>query len=289
MPRVWPNFFIVGAAKSGTTSLYNYLNQHPDVYMSEVKEPHWFSRVEPNPEQLVYPVASEEEYFALFEGWQGERAVGEASPSYLWSSAAPRRIEESVPGAKIIVMLREPVGRAFSHYLGDVREGLQRLPFYDALEEDYASQRKGWGISHLYVELGLYCQQVSRYLERFGRENVLVLFFEEFVADVVSTLRVIAEFLGVDSDVVANIRYWERHNPFAVPRGEVARLIFRARTPRELARRHLPQNLKNFLRDLLLRRGEKPDLEPEALEFLRQIYAPERACLEETLGRKLPW
>ncbi|MGH3087117.1 MAG: sulfotransferase family protein, partial [Rubrobacteraceae bacterium] len=73
--RVIPNFFIVGAAKAGTTSMYQYLERHPDVYMSSVKEPHWFSRVEPNPARDVRPVTSEEEYLGLFEGWRGESFV----------------------------------------------------------------------------------------------------------------------------------------------------------------------------------------------------------------------
>jgi Sulfotransferase family len=118
MHGVLPNFFVVGAAKSGTTSIYRYLRQHPDVYMPIVKELHWFSRLEPNPRQGFHPITSEEEYLSLFEGWRGERAIGEASPSYLWDPKAPERIQRSVPSAKILILLREPVDRAFSHLPG---------------------------------------------------------------------------------------------------------------------------------------------------------------------------
>lgn len=294
MHGVLPNFFIVGAAKAGTTSMYRYLKQHPDVYMPAVKEPHWFSRTEPNPEQGFRPITSEEAYLSLFEGWRGERAVGEASPSYLWDGKAPDRIGRCVPDAKIIILLREPVDRAFSHYLADARYGIQRRPFHQALQQDYAGRTKGWGISHLYVELGLYCAQVSRYLERFGRENVLVLFFEEVFADHGSTalaLEQVLNFLGVDPGEADNIRFERKHNPHTAPRAATQRLALGAPAARQLAQRFLPAGWKRFLsrNRLLFRRAEKPEMEARALEFLRQVYEPELGCLETVLGRELPW
>ncbi len=94
MKRVMPNFFIVGAAKSGTTSMYHYLEQHPDVYMLSFKEPHWFARVEPSSGRIVHSVTSEDEYLELFEDWKDERAIGEVNPSYLWDVSAPDRIKQ---------------------------------------------------------------------------------------------------------------------------------------------------------------------------------------------------
>lgn len=293
MNRILPNFFIVGAAKSGTTSMYRYLEQHPDVYMPSFKEPHWFARVKPSSGLIVHSVTSEDEYLQLFEGWKGEQAIGEASPSYLWDVAAPDRIKQEVPDARIIVLLREPVGRAFSHYLMDVREGLEERLFLEAVQEDYASQEKGWGISHLYVELGMYCEQISRYLDRFGRENVLILFFEEVFADPESTLRTLErtlDFLGVCSTMPNGIDFRRRYNPHAVPRGRISRSMLRASGIRNMARRLLPERSKQFLRErVILSRAEKPEVDPQAVEFLRRIYAPETACLESVLRRELPW
>lgn len=290
MPDVLPNFFIVGAAKSGTTSLYNYLRQHPDVYVSPMKEPHWFSRVKPHAKRKAYAVTSEDEYLDLFRDWQGERAIGEASPSYLWDSRAPYRIKERIPNAKIIVLLREPISRAHSHYLMDVRTGGQNKPFYEALVQDYGSQRKGWYISHLYVELGLYCEQVSRYLDEFGPENVLILFFEDFAADTASALRSVTCFLGVDDDMVNHISYQERHNYNVMPRNRFSRLILNSHGARIVGRRFLPESLRILLRDNMLSRGGwKPSIESEAREFLQSIYAPENSRLEKLLGHELPW
>lgn len=294
MHGVLPNFFVVGAAKSGTTSIYRYLRQHPDVYMPTVKELHWFSRLEPNPRQGFRPITSEEEYLSLFEGWRGEKAIGEASPSYLWDPKAPERIQRSVPSAKILILLREPVDRAFSHYLADVRYGIQRKPFYEALRKDYAGPTKGWGKCHLYVELGLYCRQVSRYLERFGEGKVLVLFFEEVFADLDSTKRTlerVLDFIGVDPSEVRNIRFEQKHNPHAVPRAATKHLALGAPAARKAAQRVLPPRWKQLLsrNRLLFRRAEKPKMEVPAIEFLRRIYEPELICLEELLGHELPW
>lgn len=293
MKRVMPNFFIVGAAKSGTTSMYRYLEQHPDVYMPSFKEPHWFARVEPSSNFIVHSVTSEDEYLKLFEGWKGERAIGEASPSYLWDVSAPARIKQEVPNARIIVLLREPVSRAFSHYLMDVREGMEARPFLRALQEDYAIHKKGWGISHLYVELGMYCEQISRYLDRFGRESVLVLFFEEVFADPDSTFYALERtlnFLGVYPTVPNGVDLQRRYNSHAVPRGRFSRFMLRALAIRSMARRFLPERSKRLLREkVLLRQAEKPEADPQAIEFLRHIYAPETACLESVLGRELPW
>lgn len=285
----FPNFFIVGAAKAGTTSLYRYLDQHPDVYMPSVKEPHWFSRVEPNPQRGVRPVTTDAEYLALFKGRENERAVGEASPSYLWDVNAPERIKNCVPEARIIVSLRAPIDRAFSHYLMDMREGWQTKPFYEALREDYLRSTKGWGVSHLYVELGLYAAQLTRYLECFGHDRVLVIFFEEFVSDVHSTLTSIATFLRIEPSAIPVIGHGVRHNSFAVPRGRLTRRIFHKHELRALSN-YLPKNLKTHLRDkIFLRQAEKPEIGRDAYEFLQSIYRPEVSRLEKLLGRALPW
>lgn len=287
-----PNFFIVGAAKAGTTSMYEYLEQHPDVYMATLKEPHWFSRVAPNPSRRVRPVTSEEEYARLFDGWRGERAVGEASPSYLWDEEAPRRIKQAVPEARIIVLLREPVSRAFSHYLMDVYDGRQSLPFHEALKEDHANPEKGWGVSNLYVDLGLYCEQLRRYFECFGRENVLVLFFEDVFSGEdgpTAALETTLSFLGV-KPAVEGIRYEKNYNPLTTPRNRLSRLILDVPRLHRMGGKLLPGGWKHFMRErLLLRRVEKPEADPRAVEFLSGIYEPEMDCLRDLLGRELPW
>lgn len=272
--------------------MYHYLDQHPGVFMPSVKEPHWFSRVEPSQQLGDRPIISEGEYASLFEGWRGERAVGEASTSYLWEEMAPERIKESVPDAKIIVLLREPVDRAFSHYLMDVNDGIQDRPFLEALREDYASREKGWGISNLYVELGMYCGQVSRYLERFGPENVLILFFEEVFSESAATQRSLKRalaFLDLDPDAADGIEIRRRHNTLAA-RNTLPRIALKMPGLRKVWRSLPSERLKGSLEGWLLSSGpDKPEIEAQAIEFLRRIYEPDIACLERTLGRETPW
>jgi hypothetical protein len=289
--EVWPNFFIVGAAKAGTTSLYRYLAQHPNIYMPKVKEPHWFSRVK-NPGDAGR-ITTEADYLRLFQGWRGEKAVGEASPSYLWESKAPYRIKERLPEAKIIILLRNPVDRAFSHYLMDVRDCIQQRPFYEAIMTDYGSQPKRWGISHLYVELGEYHEQMLRYLDCFGRERVLTLFFEEVFSGPRATSEAVAQitdFLGVDPCGSGSIHVHTKHNPYVVTRSRAARFLVKHPRWRTVGGRLLSERGKQFFnRRVLFRETEKPSSEPEALDFLRGVYKVEMEPLKKILRRELTW
>ena len=159
---IWPNFYIVGAVKSGTTSLYAYLRQHPQVFLPTMKEPHFFTQPRPSPEQihLIQYVADIESYQHLYRGADRYPRIGDASPSYLWCEEAPERIHAVQPEARIIVILRDPVQRAYAQYLMDFNEGVLDLPFMEALQKDWARPDKGWGISQLYVELGRYTAQI---------------------------------------------------------------------------------------------------------------------------------
>src|SRR5215469_4673603 len=142
----WPSFFIIGAANSGTTSLYGWLKQHPEIFMPALKEPHYFSQIRPSYEQryLRTYVTDSRAYLKLFCRGACSRAIGEASPSYLFDREAPLRIRSVVPHAKIIVLLRDPLERAQSHYLMDVREGVQERTFDEAVKDDWNRKRKGW-------------------------------------------------------------------------------------------------------------------------------------------------
>ena len=165
--------------------------------MCPVKEPHFFS-----PDAVQKPgthqrVGDWDGYLRLFAGATGEIAIGEASPSYLWDRQSPRLIREKIPDAKIIIVLRDPVDRAYSHYLADVRLGWQGMPFLEALQADADQLQKGWGISHLYLELGEYSEQVARYLETFGQDAVTVLLFDDLKRDAHSFISGVLQFLGV--------------------------------------------------------------------------------------------
>jgi hypothetical protein len=292
--EIWPNFFIVGAQKAGTTSLYHYLKEIPGVYMSRVKEPAYFAPnyVRRDPGRFL---RDKKEYLRLFENAMGYIAVGEASPSYLWDPDAPKLIHQTVPYARIIMILRDPIERAYSNYLMKKKyRGGMKSSFYDELIRDYESQVKLAGISYLYVEFGMYYEQVKRYFDIFGREQVKVMIFEEFVQHPVQTVNEVLAFLGVNYTVR---EISEEYNPYSVPRGPLALSIFvffrwlRAMNINTYKiATLLPHSLiESLLEKMLFKRKQKPKIEPKAVKFLQEIYHDDVIRLQSLLGRSLPW
>lgn len=285
-----PNFFIVGAVKAGTTSLHAYLKQHPQVFMSEMKEPHYFSSFELMPEfdNFTPVIRDSRAYQNLFVGSGGYRAVGEASPSYLCDAKAPERIRSAIPSAKIIISLRDPVQRAFSHYLMEYRQGRETRSFGEALEADRLRSEKGWGVSFQYVELGLYAQQVERYLSVFGETKVLIILFEDLVRETPVVMRQVAEFLEIDHAAFPESTFERVHNPFEISRGRFARALLRFRPLRIWSKRWVPQGLRAVVRSrLLFTSGDKPRLDDESRRALRGLFDSDVKQLERILGRDL--
>ena len=289
---IWPNFFIVGAAKAGTTSLYRYLEQHPQVYMPNLKEPNYFSRLgERNgPQRFVEVVSDEDTYLSLFEGAAGYPAVGEASTSYLGLEETADAIHAQVPEARIMMVLRDPIERAHSHYLMAYRNGLQRLPFHEVVRRELEDPNVGWGANwHRYTML--YYPGVKRYVEAFGPGRVLVLLTEDLKRDPRGVVKEAASFLGIDAWPVDRIDYAEEHNPHRAPRHRLAPLVMGSNTLRYVAMDLLrvPKPALRFVRDrTLFKRQEKPTLDEHSLELLRETYERDISRLEALLERPLP-
>ncbi len=291
-----PNFFIVGAAKAGTTSLYSWLKAHPLVYMPSLKEPYFFgTHVSP---KMGFPgqrYRSLERYLSLFAGARNHLAIGEASTSYLWDPDAPRQIKDFCKDARIIILLRDPVDRAFSHYLMDIRNGLQPLPFYEALIDDYYNSSKLFGEGHLYVELGLYSEQVKRYLQTFGRDQILILLFPDLRRDPAKVLKRTLDFLGLPEDSMPWDQTLEVKNPFSLPRNRLTRWILRwllrmmAIGAIEPLVELIPPQVRSFVYSkILLRPAPKPPRDSRGVDFLLQFYDEDVTKLEDILGSPLP-
>jgi hypothetical protein len=286
---LWPNLFLVGAAKSGTTSLYRELAAHPAIFMSPMKEPHFFSQIQPAPswEDFFPHVSTEGKYLALFEGARGEELLGEASTSYLWDTRAAGRIKRTVPEARILIMLRDPVDRAYSHYWNDVREGFEKRSFLEALaEEQRRSEPGSWGASSLYIDCGRYADQVARYLDRFG-SRVLVTFLEDFVSDKAGTMAGIHSFLGVGPS--ASGPPVRGTNSISLPRNKLGGALLASGRMRRVVRAAVPRRLRSRLRGALLEEASPPPMDPAAAALLAEIYRAEVEPLAELLGRSPPW
>lgn len=294
-----PTFLLIGTAKAGTTSLYHLLRQHPEVFMPEVKEPRFFAYVDDPPamegpgdrasNEAAGAVYSMEDYRALFEGVDDETAVGEASVNYLYSETAPRRIREHVPNVQLIAILRNPIERAYSHYLHLLRAGREPLrDFAAALEAEPERRRKGWEWSWHYAQMGFYHEQLRRYLDCFSPEQLSVYLFDAFKDDNVAVAQDIYRVLGVDDSYVPTPSL--AHAKTGVPISDrFQRFLLNPDHPvRRAARYVVPEPVRTYGVKLLKNMNlSKPPMDPDVREALARRYADEIRRLETLLDRDL--
>jgi hypothetical protein len=284
-----PNFLIIGAMKSGTTALYYYLEQHPDIYMSPVKEPNFFSSQEQ--ENAADTVTQIETYQRLFSGSSGKKAIGEASHSYLYEPGAAAEIRRHIPEAKLIAILRNPIDRAYSHFLHMVRSGTEPLDdFAQALREEEAGIH-GERIFQDYVGRGLYYDQLRRYFGTFAREQVRVYLYEDLSGAPISTVQDAFRFLKVDDSFVPDVSL--RRNVSGHPRYETLDKLLRSQSRiKHAAKIYLPARLRwrfsKAFDDLKTRNLiEPPPVQSEIRRQLITVYREDILNVQELIHRDL--
>lgn len=268
MEETWPNFFIVGAPRAGTTSLYQYLRQVPGIYMSPVKEPNYFGTNRDGKKR--------EEYLRLFSGAKGASAVGEASVGYLRAPEAPARIRQRVPGARIVISLRDPVEQVRSHYFEHTRRHITDLSFEEAARMEEHTRD------------GFYADAVARYLDVFGAGRVKILVFEEFARDPRKTVVEVMRFLGLEGEPPAFAA--TPYNAYAAPRVRSAAALLRGSLARRVWRALAPEGLRRKVsRRALYKAAPKPPMPEESRVALERLFRADVDRLEKILGRPLPW
>ena len=283
----WPNLFIVGAPKAGTSSLYVYLSHIPGIFMPKIKEPNYFSIKTIRWDTFVNPIRDKSKYLALFKNVKDEKIIGEASPSYLSDSDVPKLIHEVSPHSRIIIILRDPVERTFSHYLMLIRVGRLKGLFHDELKKSLKLVRV-YHTRSLRLETGLYAEDVQRYIDIFGRSKVKIIIFEEFIKVPKKTMMEILLFLGIDNEL-DNFE-GETYNKFGVARGAIAQFILGNRTIRRMSERIISPSVRRLLREqILLKKQPKPKMDQEDRDILIKFYKEDVKNLEKILGRSLPW
>ncbi len=201
-----PDFFIVGHQKCGTTALYLMLHAHPQVFMSEVKEPRYFV---PELLRADRPLSTLEGYLSLFEPAAPDQLIGDASPQYIRSQTAARKIAQLQPEARIIAILREPASFLRSFHLQMVHRDIEKQHDFRRALELEPERRQGRRIPRdcispeplMYSDHVRYVEQLERYREVFGRDRLLILIYDDFRADNEGTLRRVLRFLGADETV----------------------------------------------------------------------------------------
>jgi len=308
-PTIGPNFFVVGAPKAGTTTLYRYLAGHPPVFVAPIKEPNHFcpdlhphaasstlndrlpldieaylAADERRPVQVAW-IESRKDYLRLFEPATNVAVRGECSTSYLYSAAAAAEIAAFNPQARVIALLRDPATRAYSHYLMDRRIGITTRTFREEIERELADTRACWSTSRLYLGLGRYAEQLARYFRVFPSDRILVLFSDELLAEPDTVLGRVAVFLGVDPFAPPSTA--ERANPAALPRfRHLNRILHQTRIKRHL-RAVLPGGVKSAIRSWYFRGNPEAGLAPEDRARVIEILRPDIDQLSEMLARDL--
>ena len=253
-----PNFIILGAAKAGTTALYHYLRQHPEVGMSRIKETNYLA-LKGHPLDFRGPgdadyikrftVTTESGYFDQFADCRGKKAIGEASPLYLYSHDAPAEIKATVPAARLIAILRNPVERAYSAFLHLVRDGREPTrDFAEALRREPERIADRWEHIWHYVAMGRYADHLDRFRSAFPANQLRVYLYEDFQRDPAATIRDIFRFLEVDETFCCD--HSTKHNVGLPPE-------------------------------------QRPQLSPEARDHIRSALRADTERLAHTLGRDL--
>ncbi|HUB36603.1 MAG TPA: sulfotransferase [Solirubrobacteraceae bacterium] len=307
-----PDFFIVGHAKCGTTALYRMLKAHPQIYMPDVKEPEFLSRAPEHrarrAEQPERPAKrlpeTLEAYLALFAPATPEQLAGEASTEYLRTPAAAGRIAQLCPEARIVAMFREPVGFLRSLHLQLLQVGVEtEVDFARALELE-TERRRGrrvprdcpWPPALLYSDHVRYVEQLSAYHERFGRESVHVIAYEDYRRDNEGTVREVLRFLGVDDELPVirteanpTLRVRSRRgerlvNAVSVGKGPVSR------SAKRVLKAVMPARVRRGAHRTAMRVVVESEPRPPAEELvaeLRRRFAGEVVALSEYLRRDL--
>ena len=209
-----PTFLIIGAPKAGTTSLYHYLLQHPQIYMSPVKEPSFFALAGENLDILKsgnHSTTNWEDYLKLFQGATEEHlAIGEVSTTYLYSSKAPILIKKYLSDVKLIAVLRDPVERAYSNYQMIARSNYKPLKsFLEEIqnEEIRLPVRRYYRIRPItpYIGGGFYYNLLTKYLDIFDKSQIKIMLYEDFKRDNVETIKDIFTFIGVEREFTPNV------------------------------------------------------------------------------------
>lgn len=296
---VKPDFFIVGAPKCGTTAMNDYLAEHPQIFMAK-KEIHYFG-ADLQFTQFANRPASVDAYLRAFAAWHGEQRVGEASVYYLFSRTAAQEIHDFNREAQIIIMLRNPVDMLYSNYHQMRFNGNEDLPTFEEALAAAADRRQGRRLpatlrhhgSLQYRDTARFTEQVQRYLTTFGRDQVHIIIFDDFVADTATVYRDTLAFLRVDTGFALT---FDVVNPNKTTRSATLRNLYSASSGggsliREAVRTLLPAPMRKRINRRLnrwnTRYTQREPMSPETRRMLQVEFLPEVERLSALLNRDL--
>jgi hypothetical protein len=283
----FPDFVCIGGMRCGSTTLWDLLGRHPGIYLPDEKEMHFFDDAKGRFE------LGADWYANQFAAAGDLQLRGEVTPSYLHQEVVPPRMAAMLPDARLIVILRDPAKRAWSHYWFRVRQGREPLPFMQALERErngISAPGDRWPLWRFaYLGWSRYIDGLRRFESAFGRNAIQVIFFEELLRDPAGVMRVVWEHIGAEPMDVGSP---PRTNEMYSPRLRRMHIALKSRAdayvPGQAGYRRLERAVVRRLMSWNLRPGPRP-LPPHVLGVLRErLKAPDEE-LAEWLGRSLPW
>ncbi|MGJ3237557.1 MAG: sulfotransferase family protein [Anaerolineae bacterium] len=292
-----PNFFLVGAPRCGTTALYTYLSEHPDVAMPIYdKEPHYFGSDLISPRFARFR-GNEDKYLRLFKHGQNCKRIGEASVFYLYSTTAAQEIHEYNPEAKILIMVRNPADMLFSYYLKLHGNQHEPLPsFSEALEAEERRKKNLDLPVNMYLpkqvlfyrEMASFASQIQRFYDAFGKEQVRVTVFDDFKNDTPKAYQEILAFLEVDSNFQTELKPMNSTSTFQSP---FIRKMVQNRLLVKLGDWFYPIAAPLYAQIMKLNRVNvsRPKLEPQLRQELLDELRPEIDALSTLLDRDLSY
>jgi hypothetical protein len=284
-----PNCLVIGAMRSGTSTLYQLLSQHPDVFMATPKEPNYFAFRDMGTAKVEGSgcVTDDDEYRSLFEPGARVPIRGEASHSYLYfSDRSASAISKTLPDVRLIAILRNPADRAFSHYALHRRNGLEpAASFEEALEKEPTRIASGDLFGH-YAARGHYASQLALFVERFGPESLRVYLYEDLDLDAPKLIHDVYSFLGVDTTFRPDVR--SRSNPSGIPRSKVMHALLVKDNPvKRFVQPKLPPQLYRLGIRARDRNLMRPQMGHETRQRLLEEYRPGIEDLQRLLNRDL--
>jgi len=291
-----PNFMCLGAAKSGTTTLYDILRQHSEIYIPSFKEPHFFDIPENFDNGLQW---YEKNYFKKAD----KKIIADFTPSYFFDENAPKRIFESLgKNMKFLIIFRNPVDRAYSHYLHSKRDDHESKNFEEALELEVSRLKKYKDQSdylsylrHSYVHQGLYSQMLERYLLYFSLDNFLFIHFEdELLKERDLTIKRVLDFLEIDNSVLLNTNI--RSNPSSKEKSKMLKKLMKKRGWwRKVIKFMVPsmqlrQVIRNRIQRINITEFKAQQLSREVKsDVLEKYFREDISNLERIINKKMNW